>query len=51
MIDSVEAGSNIIHYIIVILTEFRNNTYSYPDHEFDSFEETKKWCNHENFTQ
>ena len=37
--DSVEAGSNIIHYIIVILTEFRNNTYSYPDHEFDSFED------------
>ena len=37
--DSVEAGDNIVHYIIVILTEFRNNTDTYPDCEFDSFEE------------
>ena len=37
--DSVDAGDNIVRYIIIILTEFRNNTYTYPDGEFDSFEE------------
>ena len=37
--DSVDAGGNIVRYIIVILTEFRNNADSYPDYAFDSFKE------------
>jgi hypothetical protein len=37
--DVWDTGDTIIKYMINILNEFRNRTYSYPDRDFDTFDD------------